>query len=182
MKRITIGRNSENDIVVNYPLVSGNHAEIIINDDGIITLIDHSTNGTRVNGQLINNRTINIRRGDNILFAGNSPLDWSQIFKNSTVSMNNMYRTVQINQQEGGNNFQNYSPSQNDIPYTPPPMRMRVVKEQNIGLIFLSFLILIVGLILYFSWKNETPNMAKGVLTWAIVGFVINLIGFSSMM
>ncbi len=44
MKRITIGRNPTNNIVLNYPLVSGSHGEIFIQDDNSITLIDHSTN------------------------------------------------------------------------------------------------------------------------------------------
>ena len=40
----------------------------------------------------------------------------------------------------------------------------------------LCFLIPLLGLILYFVKKKEQPQCAKSYLTWAIVGFVINLV------
>jgi pSer/pThr/pTyr-binding forkhead associated (FHA) protein len=50
MKKISIGRNAINDIIINNPNVSSNHAVIIIEDNGEIVLKDlNSTNGTFVN-------------------------------------------------------------------------------------------------------------------------------------
>lgn len=43
----------------------------------------------------------------------------------------------------------------------------------SIGLNILSFFIPIVGLVLYGTHYKETPNKAKSMLTWAIVGMVI---------
>jgi uncharacterized membrane protein YvbJ len=51
-----------------------------------------------------------------------------------------------------------------------------VVDKNSIGYNILSFIIPIVGLVLYFMFKKETPIKAKGVLTWGIIGFVINLL------
>ena len=55
MKKITIGRNADNDIVIADQSVSGYHAEIEIHEDGIMKFVDHSTNGTMVNGNHLHN-------------------------------------------------------------------------------------------------------------------------------
>ena len=49
-ERITIGRNSTNDIPLNEPVVSGEHAAILLRPKPTITDLN-STNGTRLNGQ-----------------------------------------------------------------------------------------------------------------------------------
>ena len=49
-ERITIGRNSSNDIPLNEPVVSGEHAAIQLGPEPTITDLN-STNGTRLNGQ-----------------------------------------------------------------------------------------------------------------------------------
>lgn len=40
----------------------------------------------------------------------------------------------------------------------------------------ISFLIPIVGIILYFSWKNTKPKSAKLAIKWAAIGFIANMI------
>jgi len=48
--RLRIGRRSANDIALREdPYVSGQHAEIVVDDEGIGLIDLHSTNGTRVN-------------------------------------------------------------------------------------------------------------------------------------
>lgn len=51
-----------------------------------------------------------------------------------------------------------------------------VEDRSSFGFNLLSFFIPIVGLILYFGFKEKTPIKAKGVLTWGIIGFVVNII------
>ena len=51
-ERITIGRNSHNDIVLNESVVSGEHAAIQLDGGASVTDLN-STNGTYVNGRLI---------------------------------------------------------------------------------------------------------------------------------
>ncbi len=51
--RITIGRNSSNDISLNEPVVSGEHAAIS-QEGGVVSIVDlDSTNGTYVNDRLL---------------------------------------------------------------------------------------------------------------------------------
>ena len=53
MQVIKIGRNQGNDIVFADQTVSGSHADIYINDDGSLQIVDHSSNGTYVNQTFI---------------------------------------------------------------------------------------------------------------------------------
>ena len=63
----TIGRAPENTMQLDDPSVSGRHAQIEqIGDEFHITDLE-STNGTRVNGELITTATL--RRGDRIRFG-----------------------------------------------------------------------------------------------------------------
>lgn len=60
MKKITIGRNPANDIIINNPNVSSNHAVIVVDDSGDFILRDlNSTNGTFLNGKRITEAKIN---------------------------------------------------------------------------------------------------------------------------
>ncbi|MEX0875725.1 MAG: DUF3662 and FHA domain-containing protein [Actinomycetota bacterium] len=63
-RRIRIGRQSDNDLVVADPGVSRHHAEVI-NESGTCTLRDlGSTNGTYVNGSVVHQHAL--RNGDRI--------------------------------------------------------------------------------------------------------------------
>lgn len=79
MNKITIGRSADNNIVIAGPYVSSYHAELLILDDGTMLFIDHSTNGTMVNGEFLRNSRCNVTRNDYIEFPGQFCLDWSQI-------------------------------------------------------------------------------------------------------
>ena len=70
-KPITIGRNPDSVIYVSedYDIVSNDHAEIT--QQGVeIVYTDHSSNGTIINGQKIQWKSVNIYRGDKIVLAG----------------------------------------------------------------------------------------------------------------
>jgi hypothetical protein len=55
---VTIGRNSANDIVLNEPVVSGEHAALQLGAK-VATITDlNSTNGTFVNGERVNKRSL----------------------------------------------------------------------------------------------------------------------------
>jgi ribosome-associated protein YbcJ (S4-like RNA binding protein) len=60
-QRITIGRNSNNDIVLDDETVSGEHAAVQLEPEPSITDL-HSTNGTRLNGHDISKEQL--RHGD----------------------------------------------------------------------------------------------------------------------
>ena len=77
---ITIGRNPQSTICVSeeYDIVSNDHAEITQQGVDII-FTDHSSNGTIINGQKIQGKSVNIYRGDKIVLAGVFELSWNVI-------------------------------------------------------------------------------------------------------
>jgi len=79
MRKFSIGRSSQNDIVINdrTDMVSRFHADLFMNPDGTCTLTDHSTHGTTVNGQMLHNSSRQVRYGDSIMFANAAQFDWS---------------------------------------------------------------------------------------------------------
>lgn len=81
MNKISIGRSSQNDIVIldRTDRVSRFHAELFVNPDRTYTLIDKSTHGTTVNGQLLHNSSRQVKYGDRIMFADSAQLDWSSV-------------------------------------------------------------------------------------------------------
>ena len=73
MKTITIGRESNNDVVINDPCVGRKHCQIIMNNDGNMRLIDlNSKNGVFVNGKRISGE-VSINKND-IVRIGNTTL------------------------------------------------------------------------------------------------------------
>lgn len=97
MKKLTIGRNSENDICVSeaFPRVSNNHATIEL-VDGAFYLTDHSSNGTVVNGQTIHRQQIPVTNGDQILLAGDYLLAWPVILNFFPADDTTIRRTVRF--------------------------------------------------------------------------------------
>ena len=80
MIKILIGRSVECQICYEgVAPISSKHAELIIGDDGRMMFTDYSTNGTMVNGQMINHKTIPVSYGEEIVFPGNVALDWNLV-------------------------------------------------------------------------------------------------------
>ncbi len=80
--RITIGRSTSSDVIIDerWDTVSNNHADIELRE-GQLIFIDHSSNGTTINGQKIHNTTVGIYQGDIIMLAGRVELSWETISK-----------------------------------------------------------------------------------------------------
>ena len=82
MKKIKIGRNSDNDLVVNdeTSTVSGHHAVLKDYDNGTLTICDNSTNGTFINGvKATKGVDVSVKKGDKIRLGPHVELDWSEI-------------------------------------------------------------------------------------------------------
>lgn len=79
-KRVSIGRNPSNTIVLPYADVSGEHADLLLFKNGEVLLNDkHSTNGTTVNGLAVSRKKI--VKGDTIVIGDGHLLDWeAQLF------------------------------------------------------------------------------------------------------
>jgi pSer/pThr/pTyr-binding forkhead associated (FHA) protein len=78
---LKIGRNSDNDIIMNDPRISGHHAllysEIKDNKQTFVLEDRNSRNGTYVNGKKINRQ--NVTGSDLITLGSSSVLSWDQI-------------------------------------------------------------------------------------------------------
>jgi len=84
MKTYKIGRDTDNDIVINDQdlRVSRYHATLKVHDNGTITINDQSTNGTYVNGVKIKSQIETaVSTSDSIVFAKTTQLDWNLISK-----------------------------------------------------------------------------------------------------
>ena len=66
---LTIGRISDNDLVIPDVAISKQHAVIEINDDTYSIRDRESTNGTRINHTRIQQKPLNLQDGDLITFA-----------------------------------------------------------------------------------------------------------------
>lgn len=77
---ITIGRAPDSTVTVDsrWDTVSNRHADIRREGDNLL-FVDHSTNGTMVNGQKVHNRAVNIYPGDKIVLANVFELSWDVI-------------------------------------------------------------------------------------------------------
>ena len=102
MKTFRIGRNLDNDIVIDDDslLVSRYHATLKVYDNGTITISDNSRNGTYVNGvKIAKGVETAARREDKILLAGDIPLNWSLVDTYFTAFAGN----TEINQYHDSN-------------------------------------------------------------------------------
>ncbi len=79
MKTFFIGRNPNNHLVLSNGIISGQHAEISVQNDGSLVLTDHSTNGTYVNNQLLHQNSCSVNYGDTVIFPDGTQLDWNLI-------------------------------------------------------------------------------------------------------
>ena len=77
---ISLGRDVQCDIQIteDFDTVSNEHADIKY-QSGDLILIDHSTNGTVVNGVKYKGESVSIKKGDEIYLAGKYQVKWDQI-------------------------------------------------------------------------------------------------------
>ena len=80
MRVVTIGRNEDNDVVINDAHASRYHLQIVQHDDGHYSLADFgSTNGTYVNGQKVSGEK-DLTLSD-IVRIGNTIIPWRLYFE-----------------------------------------------------------------------------------------------------
>jgi len=79
MKVVTIGRNSDNTIIVNDPYAGRHHCQITQNDNGTFCLLDRNAkNGTFVNGRRVSGEVM-LNQSD-VVRVGNTTLPWQSYF------------------------------------------------------------------------------------------------------
>ena len=176
---ITVGR-SGCDINISGEYISKNHLEILFEFNtgtNHVTITDHSTNGTGVNGRLVRGSsyefayaTGSAMRNDNdtfptVMLSGLPAytLDWQQI---ANVLFDKMGRPTSV-----------LNPQPNDdIITTPPTPPQPVIEDISVGYGILSFLVPIVGWVLGGIWKKDSPYKAKKANKLAWLGFLFNFV------
>lgn len=84
MKVVTIGRSTQNDVVINDPYVGRNHLQIIQKDDGCFYVADFgSKNGTYINGRKVQGE-VRLSSTD-VVRIGNTTLPWRSYFSASDL-------------------------------------------------------------------------------------------------
>ena len=83
MITITIGRNDQNSMQISedFRRVSRNHGKIDAWETGEMKFTDFSTYGTTINGTFVQNDTVDIKIGDEIILGGECTLNWGIIEK-----------------------------------------------------------------------------------------------------
>ena len=81
MKLIKIGRNLDNDFVIeNDSTISRNHAEVFIDDENRIFITDlNSSNGTFINGERVYDSHV-LNKSD-VVVVGKTKLNWEQFLE-----------------------------------------------------------------------------------------------------
>lgn len=162
---LTIGRSNHCDIIVPHDSVSREHARISVVGGGYV-YEDIGKNGSVIGGRVIHGERLAVAPGANILLAGKVPLPWAQIYTMLPLHGVNPYNheTSVASQQGPGISGGYVNPKANEsIP---------------IGWGILSFLVPIIGWIMYFKWKAEYPKRATQAATIAWVSFILNLLSF----
>ncbi|MCL2040689.1 MAG: FHA domain-containing serine/threonine-protein kinase [Bacteroidales bacterium] len=86
MKIISIGRDINNDIVINDSFVGRQHLQMIFDDAGKATLIDlHTKNGTFVNGKRITSGEEVSLNSTDIVRIGNTTLPWKNYLPDQSI-------------------------------------------------------------------------------------------------
>lgn len=182
MKELKIGRSHENDIVIDDPSVSRQHASIWINNSEYSLQDNGSSNGTFINGMIING-SARLNRHD-ILKVGNSLVPWmNYIGSNSEAAKTRVSPPSQPSQ--------SYTTTHSSNVMRNLPNASGALTCGIIGLVFSFWGILgIIGLILCIiavalgasgmSKYKQNPDLYRsGSYSNARAGMVLGIIGMS---
>ncbi|MDR0834574.1 MAG: DUF805 domain-containing protein [Candidatus Symbiothrix sp.] len=171
MKVITIGRSSQNEIVINDEKVSRHHLQIIQDDYGNFRLADFgSTNGTSVNGRRVTGE-LSLSPGD-VIVIGNTTLPWRNYFPSDQSTATGSGYTPPTN------NVDDRRPSDNW--YTKPwhqyaDFRGRARRKEY--WIFSLVNSLIIGLTLGLGFGLMFAGGMGASETIAVVGLILTILG-----
>lgn len=193
MDSITIGRSSNCDIqVTGDSTVSGEHCRIY-RTNGHYIFENLGKNGSTLNGQYLRGR-VEIAFGAPVMIGAKTMLPWKIIANmlplgpvqpgtpgvGGTNGRTVAYGQPARPQQSGHTVPVSPAPVYNNYPpapaYSEPEENYNPDDTCGFGWWILSFLVPLVGLILFFVWKNERPNRArKCCLIPAIISFAVGV-------
>lgn len=163
---VTIGKTSDNDIVIGNDYVSRHHLTIngitvMENQSPMIEIIDNSTNGTGVDGRLLRRSSMRIPYNGTaflpqILLAGRTEcaLDWNKV--------------IPLLKNRGW--YPDNTAGSDDNPKEPDNEGLSPI------LAIISFLIPLSGWIMWGVWRVSRPVKANAAGLLGITGFIISLL------
>ena len=193
-----LGPSRNCDITMEGEYVSSHHLDIIwepLKDNGFacssfkVTITDHSTNGTGVDGRKIKNesysftvnQSINSLMKDpsslpQVMIAGlaSHVLDWRRVLTVYANICMDVPTSVLENFDDvtSDNRVAGTSPGTYTDETTLDPGRN---ERLGVGYGILCFLVPLVGWVLGSVWKSESPAKSKTAIKLAWIGFIINL-------
>lgn len=194
---ISLGRSAENDICYPQGTVSGFHLDIRgvsrVDSAGhtqhYLLVIDHSTNGTGVNGRLLKNTSEYIPYTGTaalpqVMLAGrtDAQVDWPQVMRLLHARGWNPERAVAVAPPppEDGLGGQRGSTPPTEGPQLPPGeyvpsgrVSYSPADRLSGGMAFLCFCFPVVGWILGGVWRAEYPNKARKAAMMAWCSFAL---------
>lgn len=164
MKAIRIGRNQDNDIIIqNDPYVSRSHCILYMDDNGLRSVQDlNSTNGTYVNGIRVGVQTL-LHAGDQVI-VGNTIIPWESYLPNNKTIVKSA-----SSQKEHEDVSSNYSPSIKESASSPYPILTLLSGLASFGIV-------VYIVINYFTSFGYQLLSAFGASTFK--GFVVYLHGW----
>lgn len=172
---ISVGRNATCDIVIDDPrhVVSGHHLDLrpvpVTGGPWRIEIVDHSSNGTSVDGTRLCGATRSVRFGAPVLLAGHSayPLDWQRV-------ADIFLRRDRIDIRSSA-----LPPHPGPHPPAPPVPPVPPVPPSGgslgFGMVVLCFLCPILGWILAGVWSQRQPRKSSAAFAAAWWGFGVSL-------
>jgi pSer/pThr/pTyr-binding forkhead associated (FHA) protein len=142
MKQITIGRSQENDVVINDPSVSRQHATIIHTGNDIVVYDNGSSNGTFINGNRIHGE--GRLKNTDILKLGSALVPWRNYFQEVSSQEEVKTRIVKEEPQKVYSNYENTAQSNTNRQHEqqqPNPKKSKI--GQIIGIGVIAFIIVV---------------------------------------
>jgi pSer/pThr/pTyr-binding forkhead associated (FHA) protein len=144
-----IGRHSENDIVIEDPTVSRYHARLVKKGGNYYIENLEGRNGVYVNGLRISQLT---KLDDyDIVKIGSYLFNWRLYIHETSSSVNTGEYTIEDDESPNGQGEHHYNP----IPFSPPLKRK---EDFTVFYILGVGIILVVGLIVYFKWNQNSKS------------------------
>lgn len=181
--KITVGRSNCN---INIPseYVSGHHLDVIWepldNDKGVsykVTINDHSTNGTGVNGRKIKNESYSFFINQSVQSLLNDTSSLPQVMISGLATLMLDWHSV-LNILFEKKDLQTTIIDDIDDPVIDDPSRNTKNNSERLGLGYgiLSFICPIAGWILGHVWKEQYPTKAGKANRLAWIGFILNIL------
>lgn len=167
MRQIKIGRNQDNDLVFPSSVVSGYHADITIQDNGLVVYTDHSTNGTVINGLKLHGNSVMVKPSDSIVLPDGSNIDLASLINHGGTVHVSHSGTVPVSPQFSAPYFQEQKQFAHDS--SPADTSYHPVREACLHLLYSILWFALAGLIAWLLFIFFTDTKGGRIRVIAII-------------